>query len=106
MYWDRELIAYARPIRWITALYEDEVIPFEIANIKADRKTFGHRFLGSEISLANPKEYLSILEQHYVIADMYKRENMLVNGIKTIKKKNNFIDYENEELKIEKKHII
>lgn len=106
MYWDRELIAYARPIRWITALYEDEVIPFEIANIKADRKTFGHRFLGSEISLANPKEYLSILEQHYVIADMNKRENMIVKGIKTIEKENNFTVYENKELLREVTHLV
>src|SRR5699024_2357889 len=51
MYWDREVLQYARPIRWIVALYGKDVIPFELAKLKSGRETYGHRFLGEKVSI-------------------------------------------------------
>src|SRR5271169_3805595 len=48
MYWTaKNGPRFIRPIRWIVALLGDEVIPFEIAGVKAGDVTRGHRKLGS-----------------------------------------------------------
>src|SRR5690625_4183840 len=54
MRWGEGIFRYARPIRWLVALYNDQVIPFQIANVETGQTTFGHRFLGKEITLENP----------------------------------------------------
>ena len=48
MYWTKKSdIRFIRPIRWIVALLEDQVVPFEIAGITSGNRTRGHRVLGS-----------------------------------------------------------
>jgi glycyl-tRNA synthetase beta chain len=42
MRWGEGSFRYARPIRWLVALYEDQVIPFSIANIDTGQTTYGH----------------------------------------------------------------
>ena len=36
---------FVRPVRWLVAMIDDEVIPLEFAGIKAEQKTYGHRIL-------------------------------------------------------------
>jgi len=98
MFWDREVMQYARPIRWIVALYGEEIIPFEIAKVQSGRDTFGHRFLGERVAIPNPKEYEQILEQQFVIAKAKKRESLISKGIKSLEDANNFSVYKNENL--------
>src|SRR5699024_1482542 len=43
MRWGELSYKFARPIRWLVALADEEVIPFEIAEVKTDRETRGHR---------------------------------------------------------------
>ena len=38
-------IRFARPIRWLVALWDDEPVPFEIAGVRSGRQSRGHRFL-------------------------------------------------------------
>src|SRR5690625_3210525 len=57
MRWGSEAIRYVRPIRWLVALYNDQVIPFEIAHVKSSNITYGHRFLGEAVTLQNSSEY-------------------------------------------------
>ena len=54
MRWAEQKMRYARPIRWLVGLFGKEIIPFEIAGVKSNNLTFGHRFLSAEISLKNP----------------------------------------------------
>src|SRR5699024_8644583 len=63
MRWGTGSIRYARPIRWLVALYNSDVIPFEIAGVKTGDKTYGHRFLGSEITLHTASEYSEQLKE-------------------------------------------
>ncbi|MFB4166503.1 glycine--tRNA ligase subunit beta [Virgibacillus sp. JSM 102003] len=84
MRWAEQSLRYARPIRWIAALYEDQVIPFEIADVTTSNFTFGHRFLGSRITLTSPSDYQFELKDNYVIADPNEREHLITNGIKKI----------------------
>ncbi|WP_010097032.1 glycine--tRNA ligase subunit beta [Ornithinibacillus scapharcae] len=90
MRWGEKTLRYARPIRWLVALYEDQVIPFEIAGVKSGNRTYGHRFLGSEVNIQNPLEYEKMMEENFVIVDTQKRERMIVDGIKKLEAERKF----------------
>lgn len=90
MRWANYSFEYIRPIHWIVSLFDDQVIPFKILDIKADRKTYGHRFLGKEISLSNATDYELALKKEFVIANHDKRKKMILDQIKEISIKNHF----------------
>ncbi|RDW19221.1 glycine--tRNA ligase subunit beta [Oceanobacillus arenosus] len=90
MRWSTETLRYARPIRWLVALFGNEVIPFEIAHVQTGNKTFGHRFLGKEIILDNPLQYQSALLESYVIVDSKERERLILEGIHQLEEKEGF----------------
>lgn len=89
MRWGTESIRYARPIRWIAALYGEDVIEFDIARVHAGNITYGHRFLGGKIVLRNPGDYKQKLYENYVIADGSEREACIVDEIKKLEEKEN-----------------
>ncbi|WP_284140427.1 MULTISPECIES: glycine--tRNA ligase subunit beta [unclassified Virgibacillus] len=84
MKWGVEKIRYARPIRWLVALYGDEVIPFEIASVTTSNITYGHRFLGKEMVIHHPVDYEKILEEQHVIVNPKRRETIILNEINAI----------------------
>lgn len=81
MRWGSETIRYARPIRWLVALFDNEIIPFEIAQVKTGNMTEGHRFLGKPVVIEQPKDYELLLEKEYVIANPKKREQLIEQAI-------------------------
>ncbi len=48
MRWGSLDFRFIRPLRWLVALYGDDVVPFEVASVKSGRVSRGHRFLGHE----------------------------------------------------------
>lgn len=84
MHWGEEKIRYARPIRWLVAMYGEKIIPFEIAHVQTSNITYGHRFLGEKIVLANPTNYQHQLKKNFVIADAKEREQLIVDGIQRL----------------------
>ncbi len=46
MRWGAHALAYARPIRWILALLDAEVVPFSLGPVSSGRETCGHRVHG------------------------------------------------------------
>jgi glycyl-tRNA synthetase beta chain len=90
MRWGTESLRYARPIRWITAIYGQQVIPFEIANVQTDNVTYGHRYLGSEVAITDASQYEEILRENFCIVDAKKREKMILEGIKEIEKEKGY----------------
>lgn len=91
MHWGDTMFEYVRPIHWIIALLDEEVIPFELLDVQTGRITEGHRFLGDQVVLANPSEYEEKLEEQFVIADARKRQQMIVNQIEEIAEKNKWV---------------
>jgi glycyl-tRNA synthetase beta chain len=58
---------FVRPVRWIVALLDGEVIPLEFAGIKAGNQSRGHRILGPEqVAIAAPSKYVEILQGAHV----------------------------------------
>ena len=37
---------FIRPIRWLVALLGEEIVPFELAGVRSDALTSGHRRFG------------------------------------------------------------
>jgi len=73
---DQRPVRFARPIRWIVALLDREVIPVEIAGLAAGRTTFGHPFLapgGVELRDASFDAYREALRQRRVLVDPTER---------------------------------
>lgn len=82
MTWDNSKLQFARPIRWIVSILDDEVIEFGLGNIKASNCTKGHRVLGQKsIKINKPTEYEQLLEENYVIADAKKRKNIILSEL-------------------------
>jgi glycyl-tRNA synthetase beta chain len=66
---------FVRPVRWIVAMLDGEVIPLEFAGIKAGKQSRGHRVLGpAEITISAPLQYAGAMEQAHVIAATADRE--------------------------------
>lgn len=91
MHWGETMFEYVRPIHWIVALLDEEVIPFELLDVQTGRTTAGHRFLGDQVELADPSEYEAKLEEQFVIADAHKRQQMIAEQIGVIAEKNKWV---------------
>lgn len=90
MRWGNHNFSFIRPIRWLVALYGEEVIPFEIAGIKTGNTSRGHRFKSGAFTLDQPSEYLSKLVQHDVIAQPEERRRLIENQLKELEEKQNW----------------
>lgn len=90
MHWSNFDFEYIRPIHWIVALLDDEVLPFEILDVKTGRTSRGHRFLGEDVTFANPAEYEEKLAAEFVIVDPLKRKQLIIDQIAELATKNEF----------------
>jgi glycyl-tRNA synthetase beta chain len=58
---------FVRPVRWIVALLDGEVIPLEFAGIKAGNQSRGHRILGpAQVSIGSPSQYAETMKGAHV----------------------------------------
>lgn len=90
MHWANFDFEYIRPIHWIVALLDDEVIPFEILDVTTDRTSRGHRFLGETVRFAHANEYEEKLQEQFVIAAPHKRKEMIVQQATELAEKNHW----------------
>lgn len=82
MRWLGDDFRFARPIRWILALYDGKVIRFTLASVKSGNYTWGHRILcNRKILVRTPSEYLQKLKRAYVIVDPAERLAKIKSGI-------------------------
>ena len=83
MYWTgKGGVRFIRPIRWIVALLDNAIVPFEIAGVKSGRATYGHRVLGTsgpiEIGIEN---YEETLRHNFVIVRAAERQKRINAGL-------------------------
>ena len=78
MRWGYFHTRFPRPIRWLVALFGDQVIPLQIENLVSGRTSWGHRFLVREpFEIADPKDYMQQMASHYVVLDQEMRRDMI-----------------------------
>lgn len=81
MKWGGKNLRFARPIRWILSIFNDNILSFDLEGIKVSNITRGHRFLGSSsIVINNVDEYVDKLNDNYVIVDRNKRKEIIEYG--------------------------
>ena len=82
IYWSKNMYwragkpeRFVRPVRWIVAMLDGEVVPLEFAGIKAGKQSRGHRILGPEqVSIPSPSQYVEVMQGAHVTAKTPDRE--------------------------------
>ncbi len=71
MRWGSGDFGFGRPIQWLLALLDDQVVPFELAGLTAGRITHGHRVMGpGPFEVASAADYEAVLaDKGHVAAD-------------------------------------
>ena len=78
MHWGNLDAKFVRPVRWLVALLDEEVIPVEFATVKSGNVTRGHRFLGAdEITIKNASSYVDTLKENFVMVDQDARRELI-----------------------------
>ncbi len=82
MRWGDGEFRFARPVRWLVALFGGEVVPFSFEGLQAGRSSRGHRFLGpGMVRIENPREYPEKLREAFVLADEDERRRTIHSEI-------------------------
>jgi len=82
MYWQQKEIRFARPIRWLLALYGSHSLQFQYAGIEAGKVTYGHRFLApGPFNVDSADHYFKLINDKYVIVDQDKRKAMILEQL-------------------------
>ncbi|MDR1884880.1 MAG: glycine--tRNA ligase subunit beta [Synergistaceae bacterium] len=87
MYWSSPSVRFARPVRWIVALWDSEIIPVSFGDINSGGASSGHRFMGSpSVAIPNASDYEAIMEREFVIVDHERRKGMIRDGVSAIER--------------------
>ena len=82
MKWGDGETVFARPIRWILAVYGGKTIRFDIEEVKSSSKSRGHRFMNPKpFTVSGWDDYTEGLEKGFVILDQDKRKSLIEKGI-------------------------
>lgn len=82
MRWADEEAHFIRPVRWIVALCDKEIIPMEFAHVKSGNVSRGHRFLCKEpVVISDPLSYKETMQEAFVIVDQDERREMIRTGL-------------------------
>ena len=100
MKWNETGVRFARPVRWVVALYGGSALPIEAAGIKATNQTKGHRVLGGGkwVQVRDAASYVSVLERQGVMVDPQRRRKLIEEQIAAICHKTGFQLNEDEAL--------
>jgi glycyl-tRNA synthetase beta chain len=96
MRWGDGDLRFPRPIRWIVALWDGDILPLELVSgstkIKSDRLSCGHRVLHPElVSIDHGQNYISTLDKAKIIVDPQQRENLITQQINALTEKINAV---------------
>ncbi|MFN8528047.1 MAG: glycine--tRNA ligase subunit beta [Anaerolineae bacterium] len=85
MRWNASGIAFSRPIRWFTALFGDQIIPFEYAGVRSGNVTRGLRPYGSpEAVVTSATHYVETLKGQGILLDPTERRAAIVSQMKAL----------------------
>ena len=83
MRWGSGSLAYARPLHWILALLDADVVPFKVGEVESSRQTFGHRIHGlGPFTVAQASDYQQVVatQEKITLASQDRREIIVQQG--------------------------
>ncbi|MET1255715.1 glycine--tRNA ligase subunit beta [Aliikangiella maris] len=90
MRWGDKSVQFSRPVHWLLALLESEVIPVKLFDLTAGNQTFGHRFHAPDaITITSPEAYIETLNQQKVMACFEARKATIRTQVEALAKENN-----------------
>jgi len=99
MRWGTKSTQFIRPVHTVTMLYGTDLIQGKVLDVSSARLINGHRFhCDGPFELDSADNYLSQLEQHYVIADHARRKEMVLSQIQALAKQENAVADIDDEL--------
>ena len=85
MRWNSSNIAFSRPIRWLLALFGQQVVPFEYAGLISGDATRGLRFHDpAEFTVGSPQDYLSRLAAQGILLDVAERRQRIQSQVEAL----------------------
>jgi glycyl-tRNA synthetase beta chain len=79
MTWSDIGFHFTRPIHWLVALLDGEVIPFEVAAVRSGRTTRGHRFMSpEEFEVTGVEDYFERMPKARVMVSQEDRRSEVV----------------------------
>ncbi|MGA1549295.1 MAG: glycine--tRNA ligase subunit beta [bacterium] len=88
MRWGSYRQRFVRPIRWLTCLWNSEVVSVELEMVRSGNRSFGHRFLSKEsFTIDQADEYENKLRDQWVIASTSKRRERIEEQIQELERK-------------------
>lgn len=106
MKWGRHSFEYVRPIRWLVALLDTAIIPFDILGVATGRVSRGHRFLGHDVEIASATAYEEALKAVFVEANAAERKANIRRQVEAIAANNNWQVVIDEDLLEEVNNIV
>ncbi|WP_456385474.1 glycine--tRNA ligase subunit beta [Desulfolithobacter sp.] len=83
MRWADTSLAFARPIQWLLALYDGQVVEFRVEDTVSGNKTRGHRFMAPESFVVTGfAQYKERLLEHSVLVEPQKRRRQVISEVK------------------------
>jgi glycyl-tRNA synthetase len=74
MRWNRTNVYFSRPIRWLLALFGEQIIPFEYAGVRSGNLTRGLRTcLPAEFPVKDASSYFECLQNQGIILEKHMR---------------------------------
>ncbi len=81
MRWNSTNVSYSRPLRWIVALYGDQVIAFDYAGVSSGRTSRGLRLHGSpELLVDSASRYPAIMAENYIVIQTRERKAVIMTA--------------------------
>jgi glycyl-tRNA synthetase len=83
--WNSSNIWFSRPIRWLLAVYGDQVVPFEYAGLASGRVSRGLRFNApDELQVATPDEYFRQMKDQEIVLDVQERKDRILEQVQAL----------------------
>lgn len=86
MRWGTGTLRWVRPLKRIVALFDGQVVPFEIDGVQSGDVTEGHRFLGSgkPFAVKDFADYRHKLEREFVLLDVADRKLRILEAAQKV----------------------
>ncbi len=85
MRWNESDVSFSRPLRWLLALYGEQVVPFSYAAVVADRNSRGLRPHGSpQLPVASAADYGRAIADAGIVIDRSERRQQVLHGIQRV----------------------
>lgn len=92
MKWGNSSHRFIRPVHWLVALLDADVVDMQLFDVASGNETRGHRFLGSSVTLDHAADYEEALKQESVLVDRDERRKAIVTQIRDLCQENNWQD--------------